>query len=121
VVENLADIAPHAFADVLPWMSETELSELTGAIGARGQIEPVVTWIDETGKEWLLDGRHRAEAARRLGRSLSVRRFDGSESEAQSLVFSLNVHRRHLTPSQRALAAGALATRAPRRPAQGSK
>lgn len=75
VVENLADIATHALADVLPWMSETELNELAEDIGARGQIEPVVMWIDETGKEWLLDGRHRAEAARRLGRPLSVRRF----------------------------------------------
>ena len=92
-------------------MSETELGELTDDINARGQIEPVLTWIDETGEEWLIDGRHRAEAARRLNRPLSIRRFEGSESEARSLVLSLNVRRRHLTPSQRALAAGALATR----------
>ncbi|WP_295790652.1 DNA N-6-adenine-methyltransferase [uncultured Microbacterium sp.] len=107
------DVRPHPLADVLPFMTETELCHLIDDVEVHGQVEPVVTWVDEDGVEYLLDGRHRAAAARRLSRPLSARRFVGSAAQARALVLSLNVRRRHLTPSQRALAAGALATRVP--------
>ncbi len=80
-------------------------------IAAHGQREPATVWTDADDVTWLLDGRHRAQAVERLGSNLRTTRFDGTEEEARALVMSLNVHRRHLTPSQRALAAGALATR----------
>lgn len=92
-------------------MSDMELDELVRDIQENGQREPATTWQSADGKAWLLDGRHRAIAARRLGRSLHTVQFIGDEDEARALVMSLNIRRRHLSASQRALAAGALARR----------
>lgn len=101
----------HPFADLLPRMADDELRALTHDIEAHGQREPATVWTDGDDVTWLLDGRHRAQAVNRIGLQLRTTGFDGTEEEARALVMSLNVHRRHLSPSQRALAAGALATR----------
>ncbi|MGI0522130.1 ParB N-terminal domain-containing protein [Microbacterium maritypicum] len=106
-----AQIPSHPFADLLPTMVDKELDALTEDIAAHGQREQATVWTDSESVTWLLDGRHRAEAARRIGAELRVTRFEGSEADARALVMSLNVHRRHLSASQRALAAGALARR----------
>lgn len=92
-------------------MADDELQALTHDIAAHGQREPATVWTDTDDITWLLDGRHRAQAVERLGSNLRTTIFDGTEEEARALVMSLNVHRRHLSSSQRALAAGALATR----------
>lgn len=101
----------HPFADLLPRMADEDLQSLTHDIASHGQREPATVWTDADDVTWLLDGRHRAQAVIGIGVPLRTTRFDGTEEEARALVMSLNVHRRHLTPSQRALAAGALATR----------
>lgn len=101
----------HPYADLLPELSQTELDELAADIATHGQREPATVWTDADNVTWLLDGRHRAQVAQRLERDLRTVHFEGSEDEARSLVMSLNVRRRHLSPSQRALAAGALARR----------
>lgn len=106
-----AKLPTHPFADLLPVMADEELDALTLDMGAHGQREAATVWTDSDSVTWLLDGRHRAEAARRIGAELRVSSFIGSESDARALVMSLNVHRRHLSTSQRALAAGALARR----------
>lgn len=80
-------------------------------IDEHGQHDPAVTWVDPSGAEWLLDGRHRAHAARRLNRQLVTKKFAGDESAARDFVMCVNVKRRHLSPSQRALVAAAFATR----------
>lgn len=92
-------------------MADEDLQSLTHDIAAHGQREPATVWTDADDVTWLLDGRHRAHAVGRIGLKLRTTSFDGTEDEARALVMSLNVHRRHLTASQRALAAGALATR----------
>ncbi len=101
----------HPFADLLPELSDGELDELAADIETFGQREPATVWTDERDVTWLLDGRHRARAVQRVGRELRVTDFIGTEDEARSFVMSLNIHRRHLSPSARALAAAALATR----------
>lgn len=104
-------LAPHPLAELLPHLAEDEMTALVLDIAAHGQRESATVWTDASGVPWLLDGRHRAEAARRLDVPLRTTRFVGTEEDARALVMSLNVHRRHLSTSQRALAAGALARR----------
>lgn len=101
----------HPFADLLPELPDSELGELAADIARHGQREPATLWTDGNDVTWLLDGRHRARAAAGAGVELLTTVFHGSEDEARALVMSLNVRRRHLSPSQRALAAGALARR----------
>lgn len=115
-LESMTTVEPnelpvHPFADLLPRLTEQELDELTADIAQRGQREAATVWSDGDGQSWLLDGRHRAQAVSRLGLPLRAEHFDGSEDEARALVVSLNLRRRHLTSSQRALAAAALSTR----------
>ncbi|WP_353477573.1 DNA N-6-adenine-methyltransferase [Microbacterium sp. zg-YB36] len=104
-------LAVHPFADLLPRMAPQEFDELVADIERYGQREAATVWTDSADVQWLLDGRHRADAAHLLGRELRVSHFEGSEEDARSLVLSLNIRRRHLSASARALAAGALARR----------
>lgn len=89
------------------------MAHLAADIAANGQREPATVWRNGDGRLWLLDGRHRAEATRRLGLRLKTAEFVGDEDGARALVLSANVTRRHLSPGQRSLAAGALSTRRP--------
>jgi hypothetical protein len=59
----------------------------------------------------VLDGRHRLRACEELGREPRVREAR-PDDDPLALVVSLNLHRRHLTDSQRALIAAGLATMA---------
>lgn len=101
----------HPFANLLPELSDGELAELADDIRTHGQREPATIWTDENDVTWLLDGRHRARVAQRIGRELRTVVFLGDEDEARSLVMSQNIFRRHLSPSVRSLAAAALARR----------
>jgi len=96
-------------------MAPDEFAAFLADVDAQGQLEPAVTWVAKDGEKYLLDGRHRAQAATELGRDLVAREFVGGEDEARAFVLSVNVHRRHLSASQRSLIAGALAVRGPGR------
>lgn len=69
------------------------------------------SWVDPDGVEWLVDGRHRAFACEQLGVPLVVERFMGTEHDVGQYFLAANVMRRHLSASQRVVAASALATR----------
>lgn len=95
----------HPAADAFPMLSDDELDELARDIAEHGQLEPVITW-----RGMLIDGRNRLAACRRAGvEPVTVSREDLDEAGVVRLIISLNVHRRHLTPSQRALVASSLA------------
>ncbi|MGW9111836.1 hypothetical protein [Microbacterium sp. NPDC055683] len=112
-------LSVHPVADLLPAMSEDELAELTHDIEVHGQREPAIVLRSADGTRALLDGRHRALACEALGIELTTRDVELSDDEARALVLSLNLHRRHLTASQRALIAARLAadSRQGRKPA----
>jgi ParB-like chromosome segregation protein Spo0J len=102
----------HPAALVLPEMTEQEYRELVDDIREHGQREPISE--DEDGR--ILDGGHRWRACQELGIEPNIVRhappFDGPELEAWKIQFviSRNIHRRHLTTTQRAAIAAELAT-----------
>ena len=90
----------HAVADLLPRMTPTEFEALVRDIEQHGQLEAI--WIDPEGR--IIDGRHRYLACRRSNIEPTFRTWNG-EGSLVNFVVSQNLCRRHLTPSQLALAA----------------
>lgn len=86
----------HPAADLFPLMTGEELSGLVADISENGQREPITIW---NGK--LVDGRNRAAACEQLGIEPDACELD-SETDPIKWVLSHNLHRRHLTPSQKA-------------------
>ncbi len=86
----------HPAADLFPLMTEEELVALTADIEAHGQRDPVMVYEGQ-----ILDGRNRYAACRRLGIPPLTRRWDGAGSPID-YVLSTNLHRRHLSASQKA-------------------
>jgi hypothetical protein len=91
------DLPVHEVAELFPPPTEAEYQDLKEGIRAHGQLVPA--WKYE-GK--LIDGRSRARACRELGLDLRVQEWGGRGSLV-AFVVSLNLHRRHLSESQRAL------------------
>jgi ParB-like chromosome segregation protein Spo0J len=92
----------HPVSSLFPAMTEEEYGQLKEDIREHGQHEPIRT---HGGK--IIDGRHRYRACRELGIEPRVEEWPGVGSLV-AYVLSLNLRRRHLSASQRAMiAAGA--------------
>jgi ParB-like chromosome segregation protein Spo0J len=87
----------HDAANLFP-MDEESLGELMEDIRKHGQRVPVELLDGE-----IIDGRRRATACNRLG--IKPKTVDVQVDDPVAYVCSLNLHRRHLTPSQRAMIA----------------
>lgn len=110
--ETVRGILPvHPLAHILPEITPLEFDALARSIAETGQLVSAMSWEAPDGIEYLIDGRHRARACEQLGIPLIVELFEGSEMDVAAYVLATNVMRRHLSPSQRAAAASALATR----------
>jgi ParB-like chromosome segregation protein Spo0J len=92
----------HELADLFPMMSDLEISDMSKDIKANGQRNPIV--IHE-GK--ILDGRNRYAACVMADIDPIEVPFKGKD--ALSYVLSTNLHRRHLSTSQRAMVAANIA------------
>lgn len=97
-----ADLKPHPLADLFPMMDDESFEDFASDIEANGQREPIVLFENK-----ILDGRNRFKACQKLGLSPRFKEYHGSD--ALGFVISLNLKRRHLTESQRAMVAGRLA------------
>jgi len=92
----------HPLANIFPLIDGQAYKDLLADILAHGVHEPV--WLYE-GK--ILDGRNRYRAATAMRVECPVREYTGDD--ATGFVLSLNLHRRHLSESQRAMVAAKLA------------
>jgi ParB-like chromosome segregation protein Spo0J len=93
----------HPLANVFPLLEGAEFTALVADIQQHGVLEPI--WLYEG---QLLEGRNRYRACQELGIACPSRLYDGDDPVG--FVVSLNVHRRHLDESQRAMVAARLAT-----------
>jgi phage N-6-adenine-methyltransferase len=88
-------------AEVWPLMSNAQLEALAEDIDRRGQQVPIYLYEGE-----ILDGRNRWLAITRFCKKVTEPKFDAAVTDSPiEFVVSLNEQRRHLTESQRALAA----------------
>ncbi len=95
----------HPAANIFPEMTDDEAKSLMIDIRENGQREPIILF---NGK--VIDGRNRLRACRWLGFEPKTKEYQGREEDIVSYVLSLNLHRRHLTESQRAMVASKIAT-----------
>ena len=93
----------HPLAMLFPPLDDEEFKALKADIREHGLSEAI--WLYE-GK--ILDGAHRFKACLAVGVAPRFRDYEGGEPLA--FVLGLNLRRRHLTPTQRAVVA-ARATR----------
>jgi len=102
----------HPLSAAFPAMPEQELAALALDIEEHGQREPGVLY-----EGMVLDGWHRYLACDKAGVEFEAVEFDGDDPVA--FVLSKNLHRRHLSASQRAAAVVAASNWKPRgRPAE---
>lgn len=92
----------HEYADLFPMMATADIARLAEDIRENGQANPIVTY---EGK--ILDGRNRYQACTMVGVDPQFTEYDGAEPLA--FVVSHNLHRRHLSESQRGMVGAKLA------------
>jgi ParB/RepB/Spo0J family partition protein len=96
----------HEAANLFPEMGEEEIERLAADIKDNGMKVPIV--LDDHGK--VIDGRNRLRACKLLNRkTVEALSYSAGGDAIIRFVISENLHRRHLTESQRADIAARLA------------
>ena len=99
----MIELLYHPLADVFPLMHGQAFDELTEDIRSHGLKEPI--WLYE---HKVLDGRNRLRACNAADVDPVFCEYEGDDP--LGFVVSLNLHRRHLDESQRAMVGEKLAT-----------
>jgi len=94
----------HSVAEIFPLIEGPEFESLVNDVRIHGVREPV--W---THNEQIIDGRNRWRAAQSAGVECPSREYAGDPANLVQFVVSLNLHRRHLNESQRAMVAAKIA------------
>jgi hypothetical protein len=105
----MAALEFHELAGLFPMMTGDDAKALGDDIKANGLHEPIIMF-----QEKILDGRNRYLECIRVGVKPTFRPYLGDDPTA--FVISLNLKRRHLDESQRAMVASTLANMPPHRP-----
>lgn len=100
----MASVTYHAFAALFPMLPDEQIQELADDIAKNGLRSPIV--VDEC--DHVLDGRHRLAACMIAQVEPVYEKFIGSDEDKLAYVVSANLHRRHLTTSQKAMIASKL-------------
>lgn len=100
----------HKTASIFPLMAEGELTDLAVDIKKNGLLEPIRTYRGE-----VIDGRNRYLACYKVGVEPQFKTWDG-RGNLLSFIISMNLKRRHLNESQRAMIAARLANMPEGRP-----
>jgi len=109
----------HAAAALFPMLEAEELKALAEDIRENGLTDPLIAWHPKLGEEAvLLDGRNRLAACELAGVEPDWETFEGAEDEVVRYIVSKNIHRRHLTNSQREWVASGIATLKAGRPSE---
>lgn len=93
----------HPVANLFPLLNDDDLNELTESIKANGQREPITLHPDGR----IIDGRNRYLACRKLNMQPKTVTYTGMGDTAALIAYvtDTNLHRRHLTSSQKAMVA----------------
>jgi N6-adenosine-specific RNA methylase IME4 len=97
-----AQLRAHPCAEILPLLEGEPFDKLVADIRANGLLQPITIH-----QGMILDGRNRFRACEAAG--IEPRFVEYGGDDPLSFVLSLNVHRRHLDESQRAMVAARLA------------
>ena len=102
--DTFGEYAVHPVADIFPMMGDDELDTLADDIEANGLREPIqIGLLSDESQVWvLIDGRNRYRACMKAGVTPSVDRNQMDPDKIAAWILSHNLHRRHLTTSQRA-------------------
>lgn len=108
--ETIGGREVHPVASIFPMMSDSEIKALAEDIEANGQQARVIlAWADESKSATvLIDGRNRSRACELLGTDPDVELFSSEfipMEDFAPMIVSWNLHRRHLSVSQRAMVA----------------
>lgn len=94
----------HPLASMFPPMTSAEFSALVEDIRQHGQKEAILIF-----EGLVVDGRHRWSACAALGTEPQCTEWEGDEESLIHHIISTNLHRRHLSPTDRALLAASYA------------
>ncbi len=96
----------HPLADIFPLLTGEEFDDLKADIKQNGLLDPITLTPDRL----ILEGRNRYLASLEAGVEPKFETTREPQENWLSLIISRNVHRRHLTASQRAAVAAELVT-----------
>jgi hypothetical protein len=99
----MSEMKSHPLAELFPPLDENALQELAADIKANGLRQAIVTHEGQ-----VLDGRNRLAACKIADVEPRFKEFTGDDP--LGYVISLNLNRRHLDASQRAIVAARIAT-----------
>jgi N6-adenosine-specific RNA methylase IME4 len=99
-ITQVAGFDIHPVARFVPTLEGSEFEKLVEDIQQNGQCVPIVRY-----RGLIIDGRARLEACARLGKTPKIEDWTPSsvDDDPYSILWSLNVERRHLTEGQKAL------------------
>ena len=103
--EAAGKLSPHPSAGIFPLMHGDDFDALVADIRENGLREAI--WLHRDGR--ILDGRNRNRACIKAGVELKTQTYIGPDEGLPKFIVSMNLHRRHLSDTQRAMAAADMA------------
>ena len=101
MISEIGGLLVHESANFFPMLSSVELDALALDIKLNGLKDPIIIF-KKNEFDYIIDGRNRAMACQKIGVVPEYKYYENDESTIFEYVLSTNLHRRHLSNSQRA-------------------